>query len=165
MPNDDFAEWIRPHIGSLARISRAFAAPADRDDLLQELMLSVWKARPAFRGDSAVSTYVFRVAHNRALTWIGRKKQQGVREAEISAQAHLLWGVDAEDGAQLEQLYAAMQALPPMDRSLLLLMLEGMSYADIGALHGVSVSNVGVRLHRARAELNRLVAKEASDEA
>ncbi|MFT4091349.1 MAG: RNA polymerase sigma factor [Asticcacaulis sp.] len=163
MQDDGFTEWIRPHMASLARISRAFAAPADQDDLMQELMVSAWKARPAFRGDSAVSTYLFRIAHNRALTWVGRKHRQNLKETEIKVQGALLWGDDADNGGRLDQLYSVMQQLPLMDRSMLLLVLEGMSHADISALHGVSVSNVGVRLHRARAELSRLIGKEGED--
>ena len=56
----------------------------------------------------------------------------------------------------LEQLYAAIRQLEPLDRSLVLLSLEGQSYAEIAALHGLSETNVGARLSRARQKLTQL---------
>jgi hypothetical protein len=55
--NAHFDDWIRPHLGALMRIARAFAEPADQHDLMQELMISAWKAMPAFRGEAAASTF------------------------------------------------------------------------------------------------------------
>lgn len=153
--DDDFSEWIAPHIGRLTRISRAFAAPADRHDLMQELLIAAWKARPAFRGDAAPATFIYRVAHNRALTW---KRREGLRWLRFP----LLQGEvpDVPEPAsddRLETLYAAIRQLPPVDRSLMLLSLDSVSYADMSALHGLSESNIGVRLNRARARLTVLI--------
>jgi len=67
--DEAFADWLGPHLAALRRISRAFAPPADQNDLLQELMLAVWRARPQFEDRSAAATFVYRVAHNAALTW------------------------------------------------------------------------------------------------
>lgn len=163
-PDAEFTDWVRPNLSLLRRISRAFAAPADQNDLLQELLITVWKARPAFRGDSAPSTFIYRVAHNRALTWKRREALRLFRFWQAAPDISLL-SADAENAAthrQLEALYAAIRQLPPVDRSLVLLSLEGVSYADMSALHGLSESNIGARLSRARTRLATLVS-EASD--
>lgn len=153
--NDDFAEWIAPHAGRLARISRAFAPPADRHDLMQELLIAVWKARPAFRGDATPATFIYRVAHNRALTWKRREGLRWLRFPLLRGDAPEL-PAPAEDD-RLERLYDAIRQLPHIDRSLMLLSLDGVAYTDMALLHGLSESNIGVRLTRARARLMTII--------
>lgn len=153
MGEDRFQTWAREHIGVLHRIARAFAMGADQHDLLQELLIAVWRAAPAFRGDSAPSTFIFRVAHNRALTW--RRGEVRRRRRDDEYQRLHVEDVRGEDPL-LEQLYAAIRQLEPLDRSLVLLSLEGQSYGEIAALHGLSESNVGARLSRARQKLVQL---------
>lgn len=144
---------MKDHLVVLHRISRAFAEPADQHDLLQELMITVWKAAASFRGDSAPATFIYRVAHNRAISW--RRREFGrIRSAASIEQDWPLLNVgsdDADDAAVLDRLYAAIRMLGTLDRSLVLLSLEGASYRDMSRLHGLSETNVGVRLNRARA--------------
>lgn len=151
-----FAQWMAEHLGVLQRMARGFAPPADQHDLVQELMLAVWKAVPAFRGDSSPRTFIYRVAHNRALTWRRAESRLGRRHAAAAADPALADPEPASseaDAAALEALYAAIRDLPPLDRSLVLLSLEGAAYAEIGRLHGLSDTAVGARLTRARQRL------------
>ena len=67
--NSCFDAWLSEHAAMLYRVTNGFAAGADRHDLMQELLLALWHAIPAFRGGSRVSTFIYRVAHNAALTW------------------------------------------------------------------------------------------------
>ena len=153
-----FSEWMKTHLGVLHRIARAFAEPADQHDLLQELMLAVWKAAPSFRGDSAPVTFIYRVAHNRAITW--RRRETGRRRHDADAPG--AWELSKEtagdpDAVLLDRLFAAIRQLAPLDRSLMLLALDGVGHREIGALHGLSETNVGVRLHRARARITEIM--------
>ena len=149
-----FQAWMGEHLALLHRIARAFASPADQHDLLQELMLAVWRAAPSFRGDAAASTFIFRVAHNRAMTWRRSEVRRRRRHNEYER-------LRVEDGAHadplLERLYAAIRQLETLDRSLLILSLEGQSYAEIAAIHGLSETNVGARLTRARKKLTQIM--------
>lgn len=153
MGEERFQAWVGEHIGVLHRVARAFAASADQKDLLQELLIAVWRAAPAFRGDSAPSTFIFRVAHNRALTW--RRGEARRRRRDENYQRLHVEDVSGEDPL-LERLYEAIRQLEPLDRSLVLLSLEGQSYAEIAALHGLSETNIGARLSRARQKLTQL---------
>jgi RNA polymerase sigma factor (sigma-70 family) len=155
---DRFQAWIAEHIGVLHRIARAFATGSDQQDLLQELLVTVWRAAPSFRGESAPATFIFRVAHNRALTW-----RRGEARRRLRDEAYRRLHVEEEpggDAALLDRLYAAIRQLAPLDRSLMLLALEGQSYAEIAALHGLSESNVGARLSRARQQLIHLTEQD-----
>lgn len=145
------------HPGILHRVANAFAEGADRSDLLQELMLAVWKAAPAFAGGSKPSTFIYRVAHNAALTWkrgISTYRRH-VDRFEVLAQD----SVPADDGRtrrdreMLAFVYAEIRRLPPVDRSLLLLHLDEVGYAEIAEILGLSESNVGARLTRIRQRL------------
>lgn len=153
-----FRVWMQAHLGVLHRISRAFATGADQHDLMQELMLAVWRAAPMFRGESAESTFIYKVAHNAALTWRRRESARVRRDSEAIQQA-LEPRPPGDDGeeALLGRLYAAIHTLAPLDRSLMLLSLEGLSYTQIGEIHGLSETNVGARLSRARKKLASLV--------
>ena len=156
--DDRFRDWMGAHLAVLHRIARAFAESADQHDLLQELMIAVWKAAPSFRGDSRPVTFIWRVAHNRALTWRRRESGRRARAGEVQAEWLRLQPVgDADEAELLERLYGAIRRLAPVDRSIVLLSLEGAAYRDIAALHGLSETAVGARLTRARQQITRLV--------
>lgn len=157
-----FREWMRAHLGILVHIARAFADPADQSDLLQELLLAVWKAAPAFRGEASAVTFIHRVAHNRALTWRRRENWLFRRARQGQAELALLMldTGDAAEQVRLDRLYTAIRGLPPIDRSLMLLSLEGLSYADMAIIHGMSTTNVGARLTRARQRLTAQMREE-----
>ncbi|MGH9626897.1 MAG: sigma-70 family RNA polymerase sigma factor, partial [Bryobacteraceae bacterium] len=66
--NKTFAAWVESHNAILWKVARSFAPEEDQEDLHQDLLVALWQALPAFRQDSKVSTFVYRVAFNRALT-------------------------------------------------------------------------------------------------
>lgn len=153
-----FTEWVRDHAAILDRTARGFAPLAERDDLLQELLIALWKAVPAFRGDCRAATFVYRVSHNAALTWKRARRDEfrleslepppGAPPLEPPAPPE-----PRDDTERLELLYAGIRRLAPLDRSLILLSLDGVSYGEIAELHGLTPTNVGARLTRARQRL------------
>lgn len=156
--NTRFESWLGQHAAILHHVANGFAEGADRHDLLQELLLALWRAVPAFRGGAQVSTFVYRVAHNAALTWRRTEKnyRQRVERFEalaVSAPGAAAAAGDTREREALEHVYAAIRGLPPLDRSLVLLHLDGVSYAEIAALHGLTESNVGARLTRLKQKL------------
>jgi RNA polymerase sigma-70 factor (ECF subfamily) len=160
-----FERWMADHIAILYRVAHAFALGADRHDLMQELMLAVWKAVPEFRGESKPSTFIYRVSHNAAMTWkrTRRNYQRKVDELAFQAASEPQPGPSATERDALERIYAAIHELPEMDRSLILLSLDGLAYREMAQIHGLSESNVGVRLNRIKARLARSL-QELTDE-
>ncbi len=148
----------------LARLAASYArGRGEQDDLFQEIMIALWKALPAYRGDCSERTYVFRIAQNRAITYLSRRQPTAAdldEEFEIPAQTPtpeqtLLRN---EDSARLA---AAVARLPVGHRDVVALTLEGLSYGEIADVLGISENNVGARLTRARAQLRRLLKREA----
>jgi len=163
--HERFDKWMREHGAVLQHVANGFAAGHDRHDLVQEILLALWKAVPAFRGDAKASTFIYRVAHNTALTWrrsiLGHRRKLD-RLSSFPASESSGRG-DETKIRQLERVYAAIRQLPPLDRSLMLLALDGTSYRDMSIIHGISENNVGVRLNRARQKLASTL-KETEDE-
>lgn len=156
-----FTAWTREHIAILHRVVRAFATGDDRQDLMQEVLLALWRAAPAFLGASSPSTFVYRVAHNAALLW-HRSERRHRRHLAIAGEIDWMTRPDvgrerADTPDRLDHLYATIRSLPPIDRSLIILSLDGLGYREIADIHGLSESNVGARLTRLRKRLAELM--------
>ena len=136
---------------ALTRLAASYTSTAaDRDDLVQEIALCIWRGLPQFRGECSDRTFVFRIAHNRAITHITRRRPPATAEpADIpDTRPNPEAGFAREQ--QGERLRRAVHALPLNYRQVVTLMLEGMDYAEIAQVLGISENNVGARLTRAR---------------
>ena len=147
-----FAELLRQYGPGLGRIAASYARPADKDDLRQEISIAIWKALDRFRGDCSERTFLFRVAHNRGLSHVARRRVVG---GELQAKADDAPSPEARVAGreEVEQLFAALRTLPVPQRQVLTLALEGMALAEIGACVGITADTAAVRLSRARAAL------------
>jgi RNA polymerase sigma-70 factor, ECF subfamily len=155
-----FREWLAEHTGLLLKVVRSFAdGPADADDLLQEILLQVWMSLPNFREQSKPTTWLYRVALNTALAWKRREKKHRRGNQDFAAISDIVAiqpasGEQHADPDAIEQLYAAIRALDAAKRALVLLYLDGLSYAEMAEVTGISETNVGVRLTRIKKELS-----------
>lgn len=158
---DVFKTWVSQYKGLFFRIVRAYAVtPMDMDDLFQEMMIQVWRSVPSFKEACSVSTWIYRVAINTALTWV-RKKRRHPRMEGIEEGASLLReGGEAPD-ERLAWLYTAIHQMDEIDRSVVLLLLEGFSYKEIAAIMGITETNVGVKINRIKKRL--IVRSEKQD--
>jgi RNA polymerase sigma-70 factor (ECF subfamily) len=163
-----FRQWLSEHTGLLLKVVRSFAeGPADQDDLFQEILLQVWLSLPNFRDDSKPTTWLYRVALNTALAWKRREKKRRGRQSSLpiaDPAARTTTSVDAErNGQVVDQLYAAIRALPLAKRALVVLYLDGFTYREISEVVGISESNVGVSLNRIKKELAVSVKEDGNE--
>jgi RNA polymerase sigma-70 factor (ECF subfamily) len=147
-----FAELLRQYGPGLGRIAASYARPADQDDLRQEISIAIWSALDRFRGDCSERTFLFRIAHNRGLSHVARRRVVG---PELPALPDDAPSPEARVAGreEVEQLFAALRALPVPQRQVLTLALEGMALAEVGACLGITADTAAVRLSRARAAL------------
>jgi RNA polymerase sigma-70 factor (ECF subfamily) len=144
---------------ALARLAGSYTnSVSDRDDLLQDIAMAVWQALPRFRGECSERTFLFRIAHNRAIAHLSRSRSRGEVDEEVelpdprpTPEAGL---VREQQGERLSQ---AVRALPVLYRQVVMLALEGLEYSEIAQILGISESNVGVRLNRAKQMLRKLL--------
>ena len=161
MNNDEqsecFDRWLSEHTPLLHHVANGFAEGADRQDLMQELLLALWRAIPAFRQVARPSTFIYGVAHNTALMW--KRKERNYRqkldrfESLATIKTDAIPDPSGREAEALDALYAEIRKLPPVDRSLALLLLDDLSYAEIAKIHGMTESNVGARLSRLKQKL------------
>lgn len=159
-----FLEWIAEHQAIVAKVVRSFAAPEAQDELRQELAISIWQAVPAYRAESKVSTFVYRVSCHRAMTWVRGQRSYRKLIVGYEREARTALAASASDREPSEQriecLYAALRRLDELDRSLMLMHFDGEPYREIAAATGLTESNVGARLSRARKRLADLIKEE-----
>ena len=151
---------VREHAAVLERVVWGYVDnAADRDDLMQEILVALWRALPRFRGDSSARTFVLRVAHNRGITFAIRHRHRteglpddgDLRDPAPLADERLI----AEQGRS--RLFQAIRRLPESQRQAVMLRLEGLSQREIAEVQETSETNVGVRLTRARKTLRSLL--------
>ena len=148
-----FCHWVEEHQGLIFRVVHASARDAeDKNDLFQEILLQLWRSMPSFEGRCKETTWIYRVALNTARGWKRSEKRRRERHEEIALVANLNEGGD-EPNPLLERLFEAIRKMPKAEGSLLLLHLDGLSYQDIAEVLGVSAGCIGVRLSRARKQL------------
>ncbi len=155
-----FNEWLHLHQGLLLRIVRAYAfTPHDRDDLLQMVALELWNSIPRFRGESKVTTWIYRVTLRCALSWSQHERAHRDGRTPLAEVGELLARTPEEPNPRLEWVYARIAELAPVDRSLMLLHLDGLSYREIAETLGISEGNVGVKLSRIKKALSSQVSE------
>jgi RNA polymerase sigma-70 factor (ECF subfamily) len=158
--DERFGRLLRANHAPLSRLAASYAANrSDRDDLLQEIAIALWRALPSFRGECSERTFLFRIAHNRCITHLSRRRDTvSLDDAKIDPEDPQASSeaIIAEE-QQRRRFVHAIRGLPVIHREVLVLFLEGMDYGEIAAVVGVSASNVGVRLNRARQKLKTLL--------
>jgi RNA polymerase sigma-70 factor, ECF subfamily len=149
-----FDDWLRAHAGLVLRIVRAYAfTPHDREDLLQEIALQLWNSIPRFRGESKVTTWIYRVALRSSLAWSQRERTHTVTQQTLAEPFDVPAPPPAALDQRLEWIYAQIAKLEPVERSLILLHLDGLSYREIAETLGISAGHVGVKLSRIKKAL------------
>jgi RNA polymerase sigma factor (sigma-70 family) len=158
--DERFGRLLKADHAALTRLAASYAANrSDRDDLLQEIAIALWRALPSFRGECSERTFLFRIAHNRCITHLSKKRDTvslddaGIDPEDPEASSEKI----VADEQQRRRFVQAIRALPVIHREVLVLFLEGMDYGKIAAVVGISESNVGVRLNRARHSLKTLL--------
>jgi RNA polymerase sigma-70 factor, ECF subfamily len=154
-----FKQWLGEHQGLLYRVVRAYGNTAeDQDDLFQEICLQMWLSIPRFEGKAKVSTWIYRVALNTAMVWNrGEKNRRKHRDIFLTITPQQQTGDSQPSQEIIERLYEAVRKLPKVDTSLVLMHLDGLSYDEMAQILGISESNVGVKLNRAKKQLAQLL--------
>jgi RNA polymerase sigma factor (sigma-70 family) len=155
----DYHRLLIDYGPALSRIASSYeGVPSRQEELRQDILLALWKALPQFRGDCSERTFLFRIAHNRGLHHVWRRKASaGIQEEPETA--HELEDLrptpeaKAYESQRRERLVAAIRRLPVSLRQVIALTLEDLPQSEIALVLGISENNVAVRLVRARKAL------------
>ncbi|GAA4354464.1 sigma-70 family RNA polymerase sigma factor [Hymenobacter saemangeumensis] len=155
----DFTAALAQYQALLWRVCRLYCTDEDeQQDLYQEIMLQLWKAWPRYEGRAKLSTWLYRIALNVAISAVRERKRRPAA-APLSAATHALPAPapDGPDSDELAALYRAIASLSQLDKALVLLYLEERPYEEIAEILGITANNARVKMHRAQDKLRHLL--------
>jgi len=159
-----FLELLHENRPKILKICRVYAWNRDdQDDLYQEILFQIWRSLPNLKDGSYANTWLYRVALNAAISFVRKKTSRGATKTTNYDHEQIEQLVEPPTDPQNEQLahlYEAIAQLNDLEKALITLFLEDLSYEQIAVVMGVTESNVGVMLHRAKKKLSTLM-KEA----
>ncbi len=160
-----FKEVLEENKDRIYRICCAYERnPDDHDDLYQEIIINIWKSLGKFEGRSMISTWIYRIAVNTSLMHIKKESKRNSLNTEINDNTLSIPETSFEDkeekietGRKIELLYKCINSLHSLDRLIISMVLDELSYKEIAEVTGLTVNNTGVRVNRIKKELSRLM--------
>jgi RNA polymerase sigma-70 factor (ECF subfamily) len=154
-----FLRDIHEHQGIILKVCSMYCDDRDdSQDLFQEIVLQLWKSYSRFKGEAKVSTWMYRVALNTAITRLRKTKRrpdnQRLDKDDFNITEVANSRLDIQFNSELQQ---AIDMLNRFDRALMMLYLDEKSYSEIGEIMGISESNVGVKLNRIKNRLKSIL--------
>lgn len=158
----EFLQIIRENQGIIHKVCNMYCdAEEDRNDLFQEIVAQLWKSFPTFRNESKVTTWMYRVGLNTAITSFKKNKrrpdknQLSYENFQVADENH-----EAETEENIKLLHNAVAQLTGIEKSIILLFLENKKYEEIAEITGITQNYVRVKMNRIKKKLKILMDKE-----
>lgn len=151
MTEKSYLQKIEEHKGIIFKVVNLYADDAeDRKDLYQEIVFQSWSAYTRFEGNAKFSTWLYRISLNVALTFLNKRKKATTIKENTSPQISF---EPPELSERADFLHRAIKQLAELDRSIIMLHLDGFDNIEISEMTGLSRSNTNVKLHRIKQQL------------
>ena len=161
-----FLELVNENRNRILRVCRVYSwNSADQDDLYQEILFQIWRGLPALKEKQFANTWLYRVAINTAISFV-RKRASGsnrvihFEHADLTRMIESRQTTEEKTDDRMANLYTAIYKLDPLEKALVTLFLEDLTYEQIAEATGISANHVGVMLHRAKKKLSTLMMEE-----
>ncbi|WP_319272511.1 sigma-70 family RNA polymerase sigma factor [uncultured Draconibacterium sp.] len=158
----EFLHIIQKNQGIIHKVCNIYCdTEDDRSDLFQEIVVQLWKSYPNFRRESKVSTWMYRVALNTAITSFKKSKRRPDQSSltyenfQIEDEKY-----DTETEENIKVLHKAIQQLTGIEKSIVLLYLENKKYEEIAEITGITQNYVRVKMNRIKKKLKKLMVNE-----
>ena len=152
----EFLDMIEAQKRTIYKVCYMYANDQDDlNDLFQETVLNLWKGFPSYRGDSKLTTWVYRIAMNTCITFL-RHANTRPQTVPMTANVASQMANDEDTNARLQELYQLINQLGKLERALILLWLEERSYQEMADILGLSKANVAVKLNRIKEKLKKM---------
>lgn len=150
----EFTQLVHEQKSTIYTVCYMFARDKDEAaDLFQDVLINLWKGIGKFRNDSEISTWVYRVSLNTCISADRKKRKMPTTRLDMNID---LFDDDDTDSRQIQVLRQRIQRLQPLDRAIVLLWLESLSYQEIADIVGLTPKNISVRLTRVRLQLKQM---------
>lgn len=158
----EFLHIIRENQGIIYKVCNMYCDTGeDRNDLFQEIVAQLWKSYPSFRKESKITTWMYRVGLNTAITTFKKSKRRPDQNRltyenfQIADENH---ETDTEENIKL--LHLAVEQLTGIEKSIILLFLENKKYEEIAEITGITQNYVRVKMNRIKKKLKKLMDEE-----
>jgi len=153
----EFSQLIKDNQGLIIKVSRMYTNTVeDEEDLFQEIVLQLWRSVDSFKGDSKITTWMYRVALNTAIT-VFRKSSRRIKTSDLEDFKHPEEEQKSEGDEQVALLYKVIKLLPNIDRALVMMYLDDLPYKDIAENIGISEVNARVKMSRLKKTLKEMM--------
>lgn len=153
---NEFLKSIHDHQKIIYKVCKMYRDnKEDQEDLFQEIVYQLWKSYPSFRGESKISSWIYRITLNTAMA-IYRKGKPAIDLYEkFPERLHPTTEMKVSENA--ERLFHALRKLNDAEKALISLYLEDFTYQEIAEIVGISEGNVGVKLNRIKTKLKTIL--------
>ena len=156
MNKDKYIEIISQSRNLIYKVCFSFCThPEDRKDLEQEILVNIWKGLDRFDGQVKISTWIYKIALNTAISYYRKEKKRGIK-VSIDTAVISLSDTSIQDAVyreNVEYLYRFIGELKEMDKALILLYLDDIKYAEISRIMGITETNVATKISRIKKQL------------
>jgi RNA polymerase sigma-70 factor (ECF subfamily) len=153
-----FIQLVNEHQGLIHKVCMMYETDSEaRNDLFQEVVLQLWKSFHTFRGDAKITTWMYRIALNTAISGL-RKRGRKIQTQDLD-EVHLNISDQGPDTREeeLQRLHAAIRKLSEIERAMIMMALDEVPYDEIAETIGITQNNVRVRMNRIREKLRKLM--------
>lgn len=155
--NHEFIQLVEGHSRMIFKIAGAYTkTTSDREDLIAETILQLWRSAGSFKQNCKTSTWVYRVALNTAMNFKRKQKSETLfLPTDFSAADQFKSLIEAEQTPELDILYQCIDELDEINKAIILLYLDGNQHEEIADVIGISKTNVGTRIGRIKEQLKK----------
>ncbi len=157
--SENFLKILEKNIGIILKISKVYTSVSqDREDLINDITLELWKSFRSFNGNSKVSTWIYRVALNTSMNYKRKRKSDSLKNSlnDFKQNENFPWLIEQNNSYDTEVLYKCIDELNEINKAIILLYLDGNTHDEISEIMGISKTNVGTRIGRIKEQIKNL---------
>jgi len=156
-----FITFINSHKKLILKIANVYCFDKEeRKDLVQEIILQLWRSFPNYNSEFKLSTWAYRIALNVCISYV--RKTTVRNKALLEYKAIIEWReieASPQDDENLRKIYQALEILKSIEKAIITLHLDGCSNQEIAEIIGISPSNVSTRILRIKNKLKQHLIK------
>lgn len=158
---NDFIRTIELHKGIIFKVCKMYCPiEEDCDDLYQDIVAQLWKAWNGFRGDARISTWIYRIALNTAISGFRKEKRNPLKNSQNTDDVQMVQEDTRAKQEDLEMLHMAISQLSDVEKAMVTLYLDDVPYEEIAAIMGITQNNVRVKMLRLREKLKKIMGEK-----
>ena len=151
---DEFVELVTRYKDVIFKVCYIYAEKDDIEDYYQEVLIQIWRSLPKFRGESKVTTWIYRISLNTCISHVRKNTKGNINKVPLIDVN--LWENDIEKKQQVDEMYSLINKLNKLEKAVILLWLEDRDYEDIATIVGITKANVAVKINRIKEKLRKL---------